>query len=60
VSDYRNDFSEALALRAIQLVFRYLPEVYKNGESIEAKSKMHSAATMAGLAFGNAQLSISH
>lgn len=60
VSDYRNDFSEALALRAIQLVFRYLPEVYKNGESIEARSKMHSAATMAGLAFGNAQLSISH
>lgn len=49
----KNDFSDAVAMKAIQLIFEYLPRAYKNREDAEAKEKMHNAATMAGLAFIN-------
>ena len=49
----KNDFSDAVAMKAIQIIFEYLPRAYKNREDEEAKEKMHNAATMAGLAFIN-------
>lgn len=60
VSQWRNDFSDALAIRAIQFVFKYLPRAYKNPKDKEAKEKMHHAATMAGISFGNSQVGIAH
>ena len=58
---WKNDFSDALALRAIQLIFKYLPRAYKNGKNDpEAREKMHNAATMSGLAFSNSQIGIVH
>jgi len=58
---WKNDFSDALALRAIQLIFKYLPRAFKNGKNDpEAREKMHNAATMSGLAFGNSQIGIVH
>jgi alcohol dehydrogenase class IV len=60
VSQWRNDFSDALAIKAIQIVFKYLSRAYRNPEDKEAKEKMHNAATMAGLAFGNSQVGIAH
>jgi len=60
VSQWRNDFSDALAMKAIQIVFKYLPRAYRNPEDKEAKEKMHNAATMAGIAFGNSQVGIAH
>ena len=60
VSQWRNDFSDALAIKAIQIVFKYLPRAYKNPEDKEAKEKMHNAATMAGMSFGNSQVGIAH
>lgn len=58
---WKNDFSDALALRAIQLIFKYLPRAFKNGKNDpEAREKMHNAATMSGLAFSNAQIGIVH
>jgi len=60
VSQWRNDFSDALAIEAIQIVFKYLPRAYGNTEDKEAKEKMHNAATMAGIAFGNSQVGIAH
>jgi alcohol dehydrogenase class IV len=59
-SQWRNDFSDAFAIKAIQLVFRYLPEAYVNGRSILAREKMHNASTMAGWAFSNSQVGIAH
>ncbi|MGQ9459635.1 MAG: iron-containing alcohol dehydrogenase [Candidatus Bathyarchaeaceae archaeon] len=60
VSQWRNDFSDALAIKAIQMVFKYLPKAYRNPEDKEAKEKMHNAATMAGMSFGNSQAGIAH
>jgi len=60
VSSWRNDFSDALSIKAIQTVFEYLPRAYKNREDKEAKEKMHYAATMAGLAFSNSQIGVAH
>jgi alcohol dehydrogenase class IV len=60
VSQWRNDFSDALAMKAIQIVFKYLPRAYRNPGDKEAKEKMHNAATMAGIAFGNSQVGVAH
>ncbi len=60
ISSWRNDFSDALALKAIELIFNYLPIAYKDGKNLEARDKLHQAATMAGLAFGNGQVHIGH
>ncbi len=60
VSNWKNEFSNALGLKAIELIFKYLPIVYKNGHDIEARDYLHQAATMAGLAFSNSQVHIGH
>jgi len=60
VSQWRNDFSDALAINAIQIIFKYLPRAYRNPDDKEAKEKIHNAATMAGIAFGNSQVGIAH
>ena len=60
VSQWRNDFSDALAIKAIQVIFKYLLKAYKNPEDKEAKEKMHNAATMAGISFSNSQVGIAH
>ncbi|MFW9952713.1 MAG: iron-containing alcohol dehydrogenase [Candidatus Thorarchaeota archaeon] len=60
VANGRNEFSNALATKAIELLFKYLPIVYREGKNIEARDYLHQAATMAGLAFGNANVHIGH
>lgn len=57
---WRNEFSNALALKAIELIFKYLPIAFKDGKNQEARDYMHQAATIAGLAFGNGQVHIGH
>ena len=60
VSPLRNDFSDALAIKAIQTIFKYLRRFYGNPEDKEAREKMHNAATMAGMAFTNSEVGIVH
>jgi len=57
---WKNEYSNALALKAIELIFKYLPIIYKDGKNQEARDFLHQAATIAGLAFGNAQVHIGH
>ena len=58
VSTANCEFTDALALRAIQMVFDYLPDSFK-GDKV-AREKMHDAQCMAGMAFSNALLGIVH
>ncbi|MEM0052789.1 MAG: hydroxyacid-oxoacid transhydrogenase [Nitrososphaeria archaeon] len=55
-----NPVTDALAESAMGLIARYLPKAYSNSNDIEARSNMHVAATIAGLAFGNAGVHICH
>jgi len=61
VSMLATDFTDGLALRAIKLVFDYLPRAYKYGrDDVEAREKMANASTIAGIAFANAFLGVCH
>ena len=56
-----SDYTDGLALQAIELVFKYLPRAVKDGKhDLKAREKMHNAATIAGMAFANAFLGLAH
>ena len=54
-----NDYTDGLALRAIKLVFENLEKSVKEFDK-DAREKMHNASCLAGMAFANAFLGISH
>ena len=55
------DYTDGLAIRALQMIFQYLPRAYDNGQNDPvAREKMGNAATMAGMAFANAFLGVCH
>ncbi|ACA60533.1 bifunctional acetaldehyde-CoA/alcohol dehydrogenase [Candidatus Desulforudis audaxviator] len=60
VSVRASDFTDPPAIKAIEAVFRYLPRAYRNPGDREAREKMHTAATLAGMAFTNAFLGVNH
>ena len=55
------DYTDSLALKALKIIFEYLPRAYENGQTdAEAREKMANAATMSGMAFANAFLGVCH
>jgi 1-propanol dehydrogenase len=55
-----NDFSDALAEKALRLADTSLVRCFQDGSDPEAREHQHNAATMAGIAFQNAGLGIVH
>lgn len=61
VSVLASEFTNGLALEAIRLIFKYLPQAYNDGpNNMKAREKMAHASTMAGMAFANAFLGVCH
>ncbi|WP_379131908.1 bifunctional acetaldehyde-CoA/alcohol dehydrogenase [Paenibacillus sp. sgz500958] len=59
VSVMASDYSDGLAIKAIQLVFQWLEKSALEADKL-AREKMHNASTLAGMAFANAFLGINH
>lgn len=61
VSVCASEYTNGMALEAIRLIFKYLPQAYNDGpNNIKAREKMAHASTMAGMAFANAFLGVCH
>ncbi len=60
VSILASDYTNGLAIKAIELVFKYLRRSYNDPEDTVAREKMHNASCIAGMAFTNAFLGINH
>jgi alcohol dehydrogenase class IV len=57
---WKNDFTDGLCIKAIQIVFQYLSRAVKDGNDMEAREKMHNAGCIAGIGFINALSSMAH
>ncbi len=60
VCTWHTDLTDGLCAQAAREVFHYLPRAVAAGSDMEAREKMHHAATAAGLGFGNAMASLAH
>ena len=55
-----NTFSDALAEKAVELLTKSLLSCFQNGKNLEARTCMHEASTLAGMAFNTAGLGVNH
>jgi acetaldehyde dehydrogenase/alcohol dehydrogenase len=61
VSVVASEYSDGQALQALKLLKAYLPAAYREGaRNPKAREQVHSAATLAGIAFANAFLGVCH
>ena len=55
-----DELNQAIALKAIEMVFEWLPRAYQDGNDLMPRMKMQQAAMMAGIPLSNAGSGISH
>jgi alcohol dehydrogenase class IV len=60
LSKRHNDYSDALALAALPLIAKNLPEVIRDPQNLEAREAMLRASLLAGLAFNNSSVTAIH
>ncbi len=56
----RQPITDGMALQAIKMIARFLPVCVEEGDNLTARGQQQIAATMAGIAFGNAQVCLAH
>ena len=60
VSTANNEFSGALAEKAVEITGQFLIRSYSSCDDTHARRKMHIASCLAGLAFNSASLGLNH
>ena len=60
MSIFASEYTDALAFQAARLIFSALPKAVKDGKDLDARTRMQNAANMAGLAFSNASVGLTH
>ncbi|MHA1786089.1 MAG: iron-containing alcohol dehydrogenase [Candidatus Helarchaeota archaeon] len=61
INSLSNDFTDALDLHAIKLLFNYLPRAVGDGaKDILIRGKVHNAASLAGISLANTAAGIAH
>jgi alcohol dehydrogenase class IV len=55
-----DELNQAIALKAIKMIFEWLPKAFKDGNDLMPRIKMQQAAMMAGIPLSNAGSGISH
>ncbi len=60
VATLATNYSDALAVQSVKMIFESLPKAYRNPKDIDCRQAMHDASCMAGMAFTNAILGIVH
>lgn len=60
VANAATTFTDALAVKALRIVFEDLPVVYRDGMAMRSRGRMTEASCAAGIAFTNAGLGINH
>ncbi len=60
ICTWHTDMTDGLCVHAAGEILQYLLRAVEDGSDLEARTRMHHAATVAGLGFGNAMASIAH
>lgn len=60
VASGADDFTDALAEKAVSIIFQCLPTAFYHADNLDAKERLHKASTMAGIAFNHAGLGLNH
>jgi acetaldehyde dehydrogenase/alcohol dehydrogenase len=60
VSIFASPYTDAFCLQAMNLILNALPKAYADGSDLKARTDMANGATIAGLAFSNAFVGVSH
>ncbi len=60
VSTAATPITDAVAIKAMELIIKYLPLAVRDGHNLEAREQMAYAQFMAGMAFNNASLGYVH
>ena len=58
--DYHQPFNDAVALRAVELVGRWLRTAVEDGANVEARTQMAHAALLGGMAYGTESAGAAH
>lgn len=60
VSTKASDFTDALAEKAVKLIFENIEKLYNDAKDSDARERVQNASCMAGMAFTNSNLGINH